>query len=94
MTTSASAALYLFVCPACGKGSNHPDDAVNGYCGSCHWWTGDPDLAAAHPDLFQQRGSQGAQDGLEEGQDALKHGAPPFSESVTTGAQPERPPWR
>lgn len=57
MTTSTTcsgtgAARFLFVCPACGKGSNHPDDAANRYCGACRWWTGDPVLAAARPDLF------------------------------------------
>lgn len=35
-----------FVCPRCGKPSWHPGDAEHGYCGQCHWWTGDPTLGA------------------------------------------------
>jgi hypothetical protein len=29
-----------YTCPACGATSHHPDDALNGYCGNCHSWTG------------------------------------------------------
>ncbi|MCZ0983932.1 hypothetical protein O1L60_45030 [Streptomyces diastatochromogenes] len=35
-----------FVCPECGAESWHPKDVEQGYCGRCHWWTGDPALYA------------------------------------------------
>ncbi|MEV5451306.1 hypothetical protein [Streptomyces sp. NPDC052535] len=35
------------VCPECGAQSWHPKDVEEGYCGRCHWWTGDPRLYAA-----------------------------------------------
>jgi hypothetical protein len=45
-----------FTCPACDHLSHHPRDVVEGYCGSCHWWTGVPDLAWGRPDLFTAHG--------------------------------------
>jgi len=33
-----------FTCPRCGKTSHNPNDEKNGYCGSCHAFTGDSDL--------------------------------------------------
>jgi hypothetical protein len=38
----------VFTCPCCGAVSHHADDAANGYCARCRWWTADPDLGAAH----------------------------------------------
>lgn len=35
------------MCPECGAQSWHPKDVEEGYCGRCHWWTGDPVLYAA-----------------------------------------------
>ncbi|MFB7649431.1 hypothetical protein ACFC0S_15760 [Streptomyces sp. NPDC056084] len=35
------------VCPECAMESWHPKDVEEGYCGRCHWWTGDPILYAA-----------------------------------------------
>lgn len=35
-----------FVCPRCGAVSHHPMDLQQGYCGSCHWWTGDDVLGS------------------------------------------------
>jgi hypothetical protein len=29
-----------FTCPRCGRSSQHPDDAKEGYCGACHDYTG------------------------------------------------------
>lgn len=34
-----------FTCPQCGITSWNPNDAAEGYCGRCHWWTGVPGLA-------------------------------------------------
>lgn len=34
----------VFVCPRCWSTSHKPHDLREGYCGNCHWWTGDPDL--------------------------------------------------
>jgi len=38
-----------FTCPRCGTVSYHPDDIRFGYCGRCHWWTGDALLADQQP---------------------------------------------
>jgi hypothetical protein len=38
----------VFVCPCCGQWSAHPEDVREGYCGRCHWQTGDPELGPAH----------------------------------------------
>lgn len=38
-----------FVCPRCGAESWNPNDAKYGYCGRCHWWTGDPILGKLEP---------------------------------------------
>jgi hypothetical protein len=37
-----------FTCPCCGSVSHHPSDTEQGYCGRCHWWTGDPVLGPPH----------------------------------------------
>lgn len=39
-----------FTCPDCSATSHHPEDVAQRYCGRCHWWTGDPDLAPHRPD--------------------------------------------
>ncbi len=31
-----------FTCPLCSRTSYHPRDVEEGYCGSCHAWTGTP----------------------------------------------------
>jgi ribosomal protein L37E len=31
---------WSFTCPRCGRTSHNPTDAVEGYCGACHDWTG------------------------------------------------------
>ncbi|MFJ9239736.1 hypothetical protein ACIRJ3_32715 [Streptomyces anulatus] len=36
-----------FVCPECSAESWHPEDVAQGYCGRCHFWTGDPTMYAA-----------------------------------------------
>jgi len=38
-----------FTCPECSAVSHNPNDIAERYCGRCHWWTGDPELAAANP---------------------------------------------
>ena len=38
-----------FTCPECGEVSYNPNDIENGYCGVCHWWTGDPILGGRNP---------------------------------------------
>lgn len=40
-------AAVSFTCPRCARTSRNPHDAANGYCGACHWWTGDAQLAPA-----------------------------------------------
>lgn len=45
-----------FTCPACGAVSAHPGDVANRYCGACCWYTGDPGLAWARPELFTRNG--------------------------------------
>lgn len=37
MTTT----LTSFTCPWCGSVSHNVIDVQEGYCGRCHWWTGD-----------------------------------------------------
>jgi len=37
-----------FTCPCCAAVSYHPRDFEQGYCGRCHWWTGDPVLGPPH----------------------------------------------
>lgn len=39
--------VTAFACPCCGAVSQHPQDVAHGYCGRCHWWTGDPGLGPA-----------------------------------------------
>lgn len=39
----------MFICPACGAHSTSPADALEGYCGRCHTWTG------AHGDVYRAR---------------------------------------
>lgn len=36
-------------CPRCGRTSHNPNDAIELYCGACHWWTSDPALAGINP---------------------------------------------
>ncbi len=36
-------------CPRCGSESWHPVDALEGYCGRCHWWTSHPILGRVAP---------------------------------------------
>lgn len=42
-------------CPRCGSVSHHPEDVKNGYCGRCHWWTSDPNLAPFHPGTYGEQ---------------------------------------
>jgi ribosomal protein S27AE len=37
-----------FTCPCCGTVARLADDIENGYCGRCHWQTGDPELGPLH----------------------------------------------
>jgi hypothetical protein len=37
-----------FSCPCCGMVSHSETDAIQGYCGRCAWWTGDPLLGPPH----------------------------------------------
>jgi hypothetical protein len=37
-----------FECPCCNAVSHAPQNIVQGYCGRCHWWTGDPLLGPSH----------------------------------------------
>lgn len=48
----------VFVCPACDTLNRRPEDLTNRYCGNCHWWTGQPQLAWARPDLFLAHGKE------------------------------------
>lgn len=36
-----------FTCPICNRTSYHPMDIQEGYCASCHQWTGDVKSSAA-----------------------------------------------
>lgn len=47
---SAQGGPAVFVCPDCGRPSTHPEDVKARYCGACHWWTGDPVMAAIRRD--------------------------------------------
>lgn len=42
------AVAVMFSCPCCGAVSAHPQDVAEGYCGLCHWYTGDPELGQVH----------------------------------------------
>jgi len=53
-----------FTCPRCGTVSYHPDDIRFGYCGRCHWWTGDPQLGAL--DVIAQAEQDGAIDPVDD----------------------------
>jgi hypothetical protein len=46
----------LFQCPACDTTSPSVPDRIAGYCGRCHWFTGNRQLAAATPELFTTHG--------------------------------------
>jgi hypothetical protein len=37
-----------FTCPCCGAVSYNLNDIANGYCGRCHWYTGDPEIGPPH----------------------------------------------
>jgi hypothetical protein len=39
----------MFGCPCCGRRSPNRVDIEHKYCGSCHWFTGDPLLGPTHP---------------------------------------------
>lgn len=41
--------VRTFVCPRCGATSHNPHDRAYGYCGRCHWWTGDAQLGQVEP---------------------------------------------
>jgi hypothetical protein len=41
-------AKHSFTCPCCGAVSYNPNDIAQRFCGRCHDWTGDPELAARH----------------------------------------------
>lgn len=41
-------------CPDCGLTSYNPHDIAQKYCGFCHWWTSDPDLAGLKPEAGKQ----------------------------------------
>lgn len=43
-------ATTSITCPRCGRTSYHPEDVKQGYCGACHWWTSDPQLAPYYND--------------------------------------------
>jgi hypothetical protein len=43
---SAVTALPAFTCPDCGMTSRNPNDVREGYCGSCHDWTGPQRLSS------------------------------------------------
>jgi hypothetical protein len=47
-TGGEQGAAGSFTCPCCGIVSHHPMDVEQGYCGLCHWWTGDPALGPPH----------------------------------------------
>lgn len=51
----------MITCPCCLLTSHHPDDAKHGYCGRCHWWTSDPELAPYHFALPCEHRGQGVQ---------------------------------
>lgn len=40
----------IVTCPRCGRSSPHPIDAQQGYCASCHDWTGEP-AARSEPEV-------------------------------------------
>lgn len=50
--------MPCFICPACGATSYNENDIAAGYCGRCHWYTGDPMLAWQRPDLFTAHGAE------------------------------------
>ncbi|HEY7009046.1 MAG TPA: hypothetical protein VH395_08910 [Jatrophihabitantaceae bacterium] len=52
-----------FTCPRCGRTTYHPDDVAHGYCGACHWWTGDPELGA--PEVIEQAELEGQIDPID-----------------------------
>jgi len=37
-----------FRCSCCGIVSHNPNDREHGYCGACHWFTGDDVLGPEH----------------------------------------------
>lgn len=37
-----------FTCPRCGMTRHNPDDVREGYCGSCHDWTGNVSAGVHH----------------------------------------------
>lgn len=49
--------MPCFTCPACSATSYNENDITAGYCGRCHWYTGDPLLAWQRPELFTAHGA-------------------------------------
>lgn len=49
--------MPCFTCPACSATSYNENDIAAGYCGRCHWYTGDPMLAWQRPELFTAHGA-------------------------------------
>jgi hypothetical protein len=42
--------VHPFTCPRCRRTSRSPQDALQGYCGHCHAWTGPPsEMQGQHP---------------------------------------------
>lgn len=52
-----------FTCPRCSRTSHHPEDERHGYCGACHWWTGDPSLGS--PEVLELVEAAGVIDPIE-----------------------------
>lgn len=48
--------MLCFTCPACGAKSYNQNDIDAAYCGRCHWYTGDPELAWQRTKLFTAHG--------------------------------------
>ena len=45
-----------FTCPRCGAVSHHPMDALEGYCGACHDWTGSRRYGLRGPRYYNREG--------------------------------------
>ena len=53
--------LQSITCPCCQLTSYNPNDAKHLFCGRCHWWTSDPELAPYHFALPCEHRGQGIQ---------------------------------
>lgn len=51
--------MITFTCPCCQAVTRNPHDIAAGYCGRCHWWTGEPGLASFHFALSCEHRGQG-----------------------------------